>query len=365
MRKKYQFVLNDLKEKIITHTLINNQTLPSESQLAEYYKVSRSTIQDVLASLQKKGYITKTKGKKSTVNTSFPFEYVGKPFISIIITDTNSLIIDMVNAIEEIISDEYSIRLYITNGDTEKERNICQKIIKEGCKGLILFALSDSANIDFYTDLVLSDFPIIFVDKTPAYAPTNVIKSNGFKGVYDLTEYAINCGHNNLAFYSSTKFQTIQDRLRGFYSALYKHKIKIPKENVIISNSVNPLVEMLISKKITPTCIICGKDDDAFKLIQQLKKRGIEVPQDISVTGFDNVLPTSANFLLTTAKQNFIELGRVATQKLLNEIRSPNNVKTTTYINCDIILRNSVKILKNPSKWEKQNDTTKKQDLIS
>lgn len=345
MSKKYQFVLSDLKEKIKLHIFRANQSLASETQLAEYYGVSRSTIQKVLSTLKSEGYVSKTRGKKSVVNKITSLDSVKKPFISIIITDTNNLIIEMVNKIEQMIADKYSIRLYITNGNTEHEKNTCKKAIEDGCKGFILFALSDKSNIDFYTDLVLSEFPIVFVDKAPSYAPTNVIKSNGFKGVYELTNYVINCGHTSLAFYSSTNFRTIQDRLRGFYSALNKHKIKVPKENVVMSNSVNNFVEMIAQNKINATCIVCGKDEDAIKVIQQLKEYGIEVPRDISVTGFDNIMPTSTSFFLTTAKQDFIELGRVATQILLNEIETPSNTKTTTYIDCNIIVRKSVKII--------------------
>jgi hypothetical protein len=79
--------------------------------------------------------------------------------------------------------------------------------------------------------------------------------------------------------------------------------------------------------------------------LQQLKEYCIEVPRDISVTGFDNIMPTSTSYFLTTAKQDFIELGRVATQILLNAIETPSNTKTTTYIDCNIIVRKSVKII--------------------
>ena len=67
-----------------------------------------------------------------------------------------------------------------------------------------------------------------------------------------------------------------------------------------------------------PDAIIVGNDEVAAGLIHQFRKDGIRVPEDIAITGFDDV-PIARALEITTIRQPVVMLGRLAAEQLLNQ----------------------------------------------
>lgn len=96
--------------------------------------------------------------------------------------------------------------------------------------------------------------------------------------------------------------------------------------------------------EIKPDIIVASSDEIAMGVILGLSKKGISVPNDISVIGFDDIL-FSKYFSppLTTIRQDYKEIGYLAGKRLLQLINQKENIKLENYVDCELIIRESTR----------------------
>ena len=93
-----------------------------------------------------------------------------------------------------------------------------------------------------------------------------------------------------------------------------------------------------------PTAFICNNDDTAAMIIEELQKRGYKVPEDISVTGFDNYIIRHANTIpLTTVYINPQDTANVAADLIIKKITGEPYIKGRHLVSGSLIIRDSVK----------------------
>ncbi|MCJ8314113.1 MAG: substrate-binding domain-containing protein [Saccharospirillaceae bacterium] len=117
-------------------------------------------------------------------------------------------------------------------------------------------------------------------------------------------------------------------RFETYKKILNKHNIKIKPQNIYYGNfdstDAPPAVDQFLANNQQPEVIICSNDHCALGVLEELSKRNIRVPQQIAVTGFDNVEGTNnSNPPLSTVSQPFVKMGSLATnlavRKALNK----------------------------------------------
>lgn len=355
--KKYLFVFNDLKNKIISEFYPVGSELPSEKKLGQIYGASAITIRRALLELVLAGYIQKHQGKGSFVKKREECAEYKKRFISLILVNTISSLINIVDAIDTTMSEYgYSVTIHISNSNPLKEREFCQTSIRDGASGIIIFPIDEKLNEDYFSSVILNNYPIIFIDKHPQNIPCNFVATDGYQGLYHLTNHAIANGHKNFAFLSSITTYNIAQRFQGFLEALKEHHIPlqdgyhISYENIKTELPYNAVmdysakyVEKILQLEPKPTCLVCSHDLLAISIISRLRKLGFLVPSDFSVTGFDN-LAFSENPLynLTTVNQDFYQMGKYAAQILLDRIQKKSHQILSVHLQGDIIKRKSL-----------------------
>lgn len=336
-------IVNDIKSKIDNGMLIKNEQLSPELTLTKEYNVSRVTIQRAFDILIRDGYIVRRQGQGTFVAASRPNLPVNRRFISLVLTDSNKLFIRMIERIEKILSEnDFYVTLHITNNNVEYEKNICQKMIEDGASGIIIFPINDTSHSDFYTKLVMTGFPIVFLDKCPADVPCNFITANGFTCMYELTNCAIKNGHTHFAFFARRDCNTIRQRLKGIQAAIQNNELTLRKEYVCIQDDGIPFFDKLIREMPRPFVLLCGNDDEAIYSIQYLRSKGLRVPEDISVTGFDNTKIAEEKYSLTTVRQDFEKQGETAARIILERILHGNEDMHTIYVDGTLIKRASL-----------------------
>ncbi len=147
--------------------------------------------------------------------------------------------------------------------------------------------------------------PIVYLDFYNKECEKDAVVNDNYLGMYQLTDYLCSLGHKKIA-YVGTLFATnsITDRYFGYLKALYENGIEIRQDYVINdryidSGSVSDYDIMLPDDM--PTAFACNCDVVAVNLIKMLNERGLRVPEDISVIGFDNYAFQNENTLgLTT-----------------------------------------------------------------
>lgn len=206
---------------------------------------------------------------------------------------------------------------------------------------IILGQVSDS-----YTKAALdTKIPIIFLDFYNELTSDGCIISDSFYGSYEMTNYLIGNGHRNIAFVGNIhSTSSIQDRFLGYTKSLMEHEIPIHDYFVISDrDTCTGRLTPIELPMIMPTAFVCNCDEVACKLIAQLKENGYRVPEDISVTGFDNsVYSTISTPNITTVEVNTEQMAQIAVESLLTKIRSPRLVTGMIQVKGKILYKDSV-----------------------
>ncbi len=172
-----------------------------------------------------------------------------------------------------------------------------------------------------------------------------------FGGMYRMGKYLMHMGHKNIAFFSDNLFGVDLERALGLQKALVEEGIRFDLNKDVIlhrldSDKNNENYEDACDRAGEYTAICCASDYYAVSLILELQKRGICVPEDISVTGFDdNFLAKIVRPSLTTVHQDMEQKSGYAVEKLLEIIGAKEEIipdRFSIMLEPELVIRDSV-----------------------
>lgn len=179
-------------------------------------------------------------------------------------------------------------------------------------------------------ELVRSNIPVVTIDHL--FNNRSTIVSDNVKGISDLVHYIYEMGHRKIAYIHGADSAVTQSRLSSFYRTCEELGLEIPSDYVREApyrNTKDTYAETvkLLDLKDPPTCIIYPDDFSCFGGINAIYARGLKIPDDVSVAGYDGIrIARHYRPQLTTIVQDTKRLGREAAIKLINLIENP---KTT------------------------------------
>lgn len=179
-------------------------------------------------------------------------------------------------------------------------------------------------------ELVRSDIPIVTIDHL--YNNRSTIISDNVRGMQDLVNYIYQMGHRRIAYIHGADSAVTQSRLSSFYKTCEELKLNIPAAYIrgAFYRDVQEAYRQtgyLLDLRVPPTCIIYPDDFACFGGIAAIHARGLKIPGDISVAGYDGIgIARNYEPKLTTVVQDTKRLGSEAADKLINLIENP---KTT------------------------------------
>lgn len=191
-----------------------------------------------------------------------------------------------------------------------------------------------AACVNFYDpaveELIKSDIPIVTIDHL--FNNRVAVMSDNVKGMKDLFTYVYEQGHRKIAYIHGADSAVTRSRLSSFYKTAEEFGISIPDEYVreaAYRDTVSTREETLklLDLPDPPTCILYPDDFASFGGINAVKERGLEIPQDISLAGYDGIrVGRHIEPQLTTLRQDTEVIGAKAGECLINLIERP---KTT------------------------------------
>ncbi len=176
-------------------------------------------------------------------------------------------------------------------------------------------------------ELIHGELPVVTIDHV--FDNRTAIMSDNVKGMKDLITYLYKMGHRKIAYIHGADSSVTQNRVGSFYKTLGELGIEVLDEYVKSGFYHDPdttakLTRELLELKDRPTCIIFPDDFSCIGGINAIKEKGLRIPEDISVAGYDGiVLSQVLNPKLTTLKQNTKALGSSAAEKLITLIENP------------------------------------------
>nr|WP_297765250.1 LacI family DNA-binding transcriptional regulator [uncultured Butyrivibrio sp.] len=250
---------------------------------------------------------------------------------------------ELIGGVEETIRNAgYFMMLYISSDTTEIMRHVSTWNVD----GLILFGMIGDDGIRVSEKYKK---PIVCIDTYSIEGLkhfTNVGLDDE-QGTYDITKYLIKQGHKKIAFLSDNMTGVDLARLNGYQKALADAGLKYKPGSFLKirprTEDIEESLEEICKRSKDFTAIVCVSDLYAVTLMAALEDRGISVPDDISIVGFDdNMLGKYHRPALTTVHQDIKLKGVTAADTLLKQLsgqKTPNQIQLPT----KLIIRDTVK----------------------
>ncbi len=190
-----------------------------------------------------------------------------------------------------------------------------------------------------------TDAPIVSIDPLMSDPDYPSVHATNYKGAMEAMEYLFSLGHKRIGFISGrAELESANRRLKGYRDALEKAGLPMD-EKLIASGDYTTetgagCARELLSLADRPTAIFASNDQAAMGVYQVAEELGLRIPEDLSVTGFDNIME-SKYLRLTTVDQFISEMGFVATQMLIKLINGESLTEQTYQMQTQLIIRNS------------------------
>ena len=255
------------------------------------------------------------------------------------------------------VLDENGMTLLIadTGGDRDKADELAQTFLEHRVEGLIYVA---AFHREVHLPPSLRGRPVVLTncfdaDGTPAVVPDDV------GGPQELVERLIGAGHRRIGFLTLPESLVARGlRLEGYRRALDSNGLAYDPDLVVtgaIQDAVHEYnffwdaLDRLLRLPARPSVICCGNDKMAMRVLSLLRERGLRVPEDISVAGYDDyrIIAEHVSPALTTATLPYGAMGARAAEKLLRLINGtpkPNEAEREK-VSGPVVWRDSVRTI--------------------
>lgn len=211
--------------------------------------------------------------------------------------------------------------------------------------------IGENNNDEMIKKIINEGYKVALIDqdvtKNEDYSKCIVVNADNFKGAYDATKYLIDNNHRKIAHITGDigKLSSIE-RIEGYKKALKDSNIPINNDFIIESKfreeSGYESAKQLLSQKDKPTAIFASNDNIAIGVMRAIKEINLEVPQDISVIGFDDIEQCKyVNPPLTTIKMDLVKMADITTDSIINSIEDKENECTKYTVGVELIERES------------------------
>ncbi|MBL8131848.1 MAG: LacI family DNA-binding transcriptional regulator [Anaerolineae bacterium] len=232
---------------------------------------------------------------------------------------------------EEIAKANYDLMLYTTRRRVGREAMYIDAISNGPSDGIILIV--PLLEREYLTALREHHFPYVLVDQIDPQMHSPMVDATNWQGAYDATKYLIDLGHRRIGFITGLRaIQSALDRLDGYKAALADHGVRFDETLIAEGDFFTPggyaAAQKLLKHKPRPTAVFASNDLMALGAMQAIRDQGLEIPEDISVLGFDDIPQASmVHPQLTTVRQPLEQMGRVAVSLLIEQIERPDNLE--------------------------------------
>ncbi len=208
--------------------------------------------------------------------------------------------------------------LFITNSDnsTSNDADLVRLLVNRGADGIFIITSDEvEASKQLIADLEQLPVPYVMVDRTIDALDCDKVTFNNELGGYLATKYLLDHGHRRIACMVNTASNTGCARLNGYVRALGEKGLELDQSLVLTSDYYIPDAYLAAQQliRVNATAVVATSDNIALGLLRYLYERGLHVPRDYSVVGYDNSI-SDALFepALTSIEQNVDELSDAA-----------------------------------------------------
>lgn len=181
----------------------------------------------------------------------------------------------------------------------------------------------------------------------PLDVAAHLVVYEDYKGAAEVADHLVELGHRRIGYIAGTpQYKSAQERRRGFADGLARHGLSLDPElsaqGAYTFESGQECAEKLLSMANPPTAIFASNDEMAAGVYRIAYQKGIAIPQDLTVVGFDDSqLASRLCPALSTVRSPVRDMGRVAAEKLIQRIAQPDAKLRETIFQPHLVVRES------------------------
>ncbi len=349
-KHKYQTLEAWIRARITDGTFRPGQKIPSENQLAAQFDISRQTVRQAIAFLEKKGTLISKRGSGTYVSELTRAMTIG--FIATSITDY--IFPGITSGIEDVLTSRgYSMTLGVTKNRVETEHQLLESLMNKGVDGIIVEgnrSALPNPNLSLYRKLTEKGIPYVFINGYYEALDPVFVVTNDREGGKTAVEHLYSLGHRRIGGIFKADDRQGHERYAGYSEAVVAHNLPMDDDEVIwyttpdLDRMFARSEETRILRRLTKcTAVICYNDQVAIRLIQSMLRNGIRIPADKSVVGFDNSsLSELSPVRITSLTHPAERLGREAAARLIEMIETGNRAHSLV-MDVNLIVKDSTK----------------------
>lgn len=301
--------------------------------------VNPETQQKVLQAIEKTGFKRNAAARSLVVRKS--------NLLGVLIPDiSNIYFVDLIKGIDA-ESHYYGYNIIVTDFSCDEQREIesLNLLLEKGVDGIIFTAHN---TVKKSMEDIINNSGIPFVSLNRVYKNAMSIRVDNYKESYDAVMYLIGLGHRHIGFISGSFEDTASgiERLKGYRQALTDGGIQYSNSLVCegdytYKSGYNAAEKLLISNKGI-SAMFAANDEMAFGAMALIEDKGMKVPQDISLIGFDDISYSSyIRPRLTTVHQPIYEIGELAAKMLIKYVNKEKIEENDVVLKGGIVVRDS------------------------
>ncbi|MDR3707054.1 MAG: GntR family transcriptional regulator [Capsulimonadaceae bacterium] len=316
--------------------------LPAERALAEEFAVDRSLVRRALAHLEERGLISRRRGSRPWVTGSRSAAQApeatalaapSRTVVAVLpmhpIYPASQAILHGINATLRVKNAACSLQVIDTYGPTHEmvavhEAEALETLIEQAPSAVFLWQVGGQETVPRLRRLQSRIKALVLVDRQPLGLSSDFVGSDNQGGIDEAIGYLESLGHRKIAFLTTNEDSSaVAQRLEAYRDALTSRRLPsrsswiffAPKDDF---SKVQPAYDQFTATADRPTAVVAMNDPLANSFISDLEARGVRVPQDMSVIGFDDIDRYAARQpVLTTMRQQFENIGKRAAELAL------------------------------------------------
>ncbi|MBO0476149.1 LacI family DNA-binding transcriptional regulator [Vagococcus sp. DIV0080] len=330
-------------------------------EIAERCQVSPATVSLVLNNKTKEiGKNTVERVKKVAEEMGYERNQVARSLvtkksetIAVVVPDvSNMFYASIIKAVSKVASEQmYSVIVCDTDNDVEEERRQLKLLENKMIDGILLASRNSEKLLAIYPNK--RRLPIVILDEHNDNLHDNVyvVASNYVKSGYDMANYLIEKGHQNIFCFGGVIGSTNSiHREKGIRQALEDHDLPYSKKQIVLADykmkKAYSIAKTLDVERYT--AFICFNDLMAYGVMKAFLERGIKVPEDVSVVCFDNdtsfsLVSELSQYTVTSINQDERQIGRVAMTLLIEALEGKKIDKKLHLLSSNWFIGSTVK----------------------
>jgi len=316
----------------VSHTTVSRALNNSPSVRSE----TIAHIQKIAAELN---YVANYSARSLVQQRSYT---VGLFFSSMFNGTSASFLVDAIKSVNEVLSGAYTVSV---NGLDSLES--FASVNSRRYDGIILMSQSDSDD-EFIAHVQQSGIPFVVVNRLLDDETILHVAATDRLGVEEAVDYAANLGHKQIGYIGGHGgFRASTERREGFLASMKRYKLPVRPElmgngNYNMEGGRREMTRILALEQ-PPTCVFCANDDMAIGAIKACQERGMQIPADISIISFDDIVfARYTTPALTTVHKPVDEISRFGAGKLLLLMRGEPVEKKKHLIQTYLVKRESL-----------------------